>query len=109
MRRLDILVEDHALPLPDLIKLDIQGGEIDALLGAPRCLAHCSAIVSEVALVTYNKGSPLFADVVAWITQQGFFCVDVCEVHRWKHNAIFQMDLLFVKPPIFMQYCSLGY
>jgi hypothetical protein len=109
MRRLDTLVEHYALPLPDLIKLDIQGAEIDALLGAPRCLAHCGAIVTEASLVTYNKGSPLFADVVAWLTQQGLFCVDICEIHRWKHNAIFQMDLLFVKQPIFKRYCALGY
>jgi FkbM family methyltransferase len=109
MARLDTLVHENAVPLPHLIKLDIQGTEIDALAGALGCMAHCNALITEASLVRYNKGAPLFADVVSWITQRGFFCVDICEIHRWKHDCIFQMDLLFVREPIFEKFCSLGF
>jgi FkbM family methyltransferase len=106
--RLDSLVRENQLPLPQLIKFDIQGAEIDAMTGAPQSLADCSALITEVALVTYNKGAPLFGDVVSRIGQSGFFCVDICEVHRWKNDCIFQMDLLFVREPLFRKFCSLG-
>ncbi len=109
LARLDTLVRENALPLPDLVKLDIQGAEIDAMIGAPACLSHCQALITEASLVTYNKGAPLFAEVVTWITQRGFFCVDICEIHRWKRDCIFQMDLLFVREAIFAKFCSLGY
>lgn len=107
--RLDTFVVEHRLPLPQLIKLDIQGGEIDALAGAPTCLGNCNALITEVSLVNYNQGSPLFAEVVSWITRRGFFCVDICEIHRWKQNCIFQMDLLFVREQIFSKFSSLGF
>jgi hypothetical protein len=68
-----------------------------------------SFLITEVSLVNYNKGAPLFADVVSWITERGFFCVDICGYHRWKHDCVFQMDLLFVRAPIFSKYASLGF
>ena len=107
--RLDTLVNQNSIPLPDLIKLDIQGGELDALTGATSCLTHCNALVTEVSLVRYNKGAPLLADVLSWLAQRGLTCVDVCEIHRWKHDCIFQMDLLFVRESLFARFCSLGY
>ena len=107
MARLDTLVRENAIPFPDLIKLDIQGAEIDAMKGAPACLSHCQALITEVSLVTYNRGAPLFSDLVSWVAQRGFFCIDVCELHRYKGDRILQMDLLFVKETIFAKYCSI--
>jgi FkbM family methyltransferase len=107
--RLDTLVREQVLPLPNLMKLDVQGAEIDVLTGAPNCVMSCTALITEVSLVNYNKGAPLFADVVSWITQRGFFCVDICELHRWKHNCIFQIDLLFVREQLFNKFSSLGF
>lgn len=107
--RLDTLVRENALPLPDLIKLDVQGAEIDVLSGATNCLDHCGALITECSLVTYNQGAPLFADVVSWVTSHGFFCIDVCEIHRWKYDCIFQMDLLFVREPMFAKFCAVGF
>ncbi len=109
MIRMDTLVQQNGLPLPDLIKLDIQGAELDALAGATNCLTNCGALITEASLVTYNKTAPLFADVISWITGRGFFCVDICEIHRWKHDCIFQIDLLFVRDTLFKKFCSLGY
>jgi FkbM family methyltransferase len=41
---LDGMVEDLGCPAPDLVKMDIEGGEIDALAGARRLLENGKAI-----------------------------------------------------------------
>ncbi|QWD23675.1 FkbM family methyltransferase [Polynucleobacter paneuropaeus] len=44
---LDIMVEDHNLPLPDLIKLDTQGSELDILEGFTKNLNYVSLLYLE--------------------------------------------------------------
>jgi FkbM family methyltransferase len=69
---LDTLVHMHAWPLPDLIKMDVQGAEWDILKGAPRTLAHVKDLILELQSVEYNKGAPLQQHVVDWLLTQGF-------------------------------------
>lgn len=45
---LDDFVAEHALTHIDVLKLDIQGGEYQALLGAPRTLAMTATVLAEV-------------------------------------------------------------
>jgi hypothetical protein len=95
-RRLDSLVAEHQLPAPDLIKLDVQGAELDVLRGAGRLLEKCTALIAELSLVQANEGAPFAADIMAGIRDLGFNSVDICKVRRsWLGNAV-QMDLLFV-------------
>jgi len=48
MRRLDTLVEEGMLPKPDVVKIDVEGGERDVLVGAEATIrAHTPALVYE--------------------------------------------------------------
>ena len=58
-RTLDSIVAERNLPLPDLIKMDVQGAELDVLKGAANTLAHCKDLILELQKVEYNKGAPL--------------------------------------------------
>src|SRR5436309_3230215 len=49
MTTLDALVKKLAVPWPDLIKLDLQGFELDALRGAKQCLEHAQALLLELS------------------------------------------------------------
>ena len=102
--RLDTLVRRDSLPPPDLIKIDVQGAELDVLAGAAETLRSASALIVEVSLVDYNTGAPLITDVMAAIDREGFKCVDLCEVHRTPENFVMQLDLLFARPALFAQY-----
>ena len=64
-RRLDAVIASHRLPPPDLIKIDVQGAELDVMQGATMALASTSALILETSFVTYNKGAPLIAEVMA--------------------------------------------
>jgi FkbM family methyltransferase len=102
--RLDTVVAREKLPPPDLMKIDVQGAEIDVLAGATATLAAASALIIEVSLVDYNKHAPLMADVVAALDRAGFKCADLCEVHRTEAGFVLQLDLLCVRAPLFAKY-----
>ena len=102
--RLDTVVARETLPAPDLIKIDVQGAELEVLAGAGEALHAAGALIVEVSFVDYNKGGPLAAQVIAEVDRLGFRCADICEVHRSSHNFVLQLDLLFVRPPLFAKY-----
>ena len=104
--RLDSLVRDNALPPADLIKIDVQGAELDVMAGASQTLQAASALIVEVSLIDYNKSAPLITEVMAAIDRAGFRCADLCEVHRTDRGFVLQLDLLFVRPALFAAFCA---
>jgi FkbM family methyltransferase len=104
--RLDSLVASNKLKHADLIKIDVQGAELDVLAGAAEAIKHCEVLIVEMSLLNYNRAAPLFGDVVSAINLLGFKCVDICEVHRIGPDLIFQMDLMFVRPALYEKYYS---
>jgi FkbM family methyltransferase len=105
-RRLDGFIAEHRLPPPDLIKIDVQGAELDVLSGTGAALAGCSALIVEVSLLPYNEGAPLIADVVGGIDRLGFRCVDICEIHRLRDQTVVQLDLLFANAALAQRLAS---
>ena len=85
----------------DLIKIDVQGAELDVIAGAKTALSRCEALIIELSLASYNKDAPLIGETLPAITQLGFRCVDICELHRAPAGNVLQADFLFVKPALF--------
>ena len=93
---LDALLAKLNLPDPDLLKLDLQGAELDCLRGASRCLAAAEAVLLEVSLIELQKGMPLMADVIPFMAQRGFRVYDILSLwHRPLDGALAQGDFLF--------------
>ena len=80
----------------DLIKLDVQGSELDIINGGINTVLNASFLLIEVSLLQYNQGAPLMDNVVEKMIQLGFCIVDIVEYHKFE-NTIFQLDLLFKK------------
>ena len=104
-QRLDTVISANRLPPPDLLKIDVQGSELDVMEGATNALADASALILETSFVTYNRGAPLIADVIAAVDRFGLKCVDVCELHRSSRGVALQIDLLFVRDELFEKLC----
>jgi FkbM family methyltransferase len=70
---------DLAFPAPPsrpcLLKLDVQGGELEVLRGAERLLASVDEVLTEVSFVPLYVGQPLADDVIAFLAERGFVAV----------------------------------
>ena len=72
---LDTIVSINGWPFPDLIKMDVQGAELDILRGATTCLQHCKDLILEAQHVDYNIGAPKIDDVIGYLATLGFTLV----------------------------------
>jgi FkbM family methyltransferase len=69
---LDAIVARKGFPAPDFIKMDVQGAEMDVLLGAQNTLKTVQTLVLELQHVRYNTGAPLRDEVIAYLDTIGF-------------------------------------
>ena len=96
MQRLDDL--QTGLKGPLLLKLDVQGFELQVLRGAQETLKQTEVIIAEVAFLEYNEGAPLITEVIIFLHQHGFVPYDVGDMMRRNEDrALFQCDMIFVR------------
>jgi FkbM family methyltransferase len=69
---LDAVYSKEVVALPDFLKLDTQGSELEILMGADRVIANSVMIEVEVEFLEMYDGQPLFADVFKFMNQAGF-------------------------------------
>ena len=82
-----------------LLKLDIEGHELEALRGAAALLAVVEVIVCEVRFFDINRaGRPLFTDVVAFCAGRGFDLYDVDMLSGRRRDLRLRFgDVIFVR------------
>lgn len=98
IQTLDDLVSGVGLGAPDLIKIDVQGAELDVLCGGPASVASAQMIQLELQMLPINEGAPLFAEVVAQLRAWGFVAYDLFT--PWRRpldGALRSIDALFVR------------
>ncbi len=83
----------------NLIKLDVQGSELDIINGLGNKLNYFKVIIMEVSVRQYNSGSPLFSDVVSFMDKRNYTLYDICDNKRLgEYNSkLIQLDCVFVK------------
>jgi FkbM family methyltransferase len=82
----------------ELLKLDVQGAELDVIRGLGARLLTVEVILIELSLVEYNKGGPLIATVLSELDKLGFVLYDIVDEHRHWGGGLLQIDGLFVRP-----------
>lgn len=93
---LDTYIKEKNISLPDIIKLDIQGYELEALKGAKEAMKHAKYVFIEVSLEEFYVGQPLFHDVVAFMATHNFYATALKkETHVGQR--LYQTDILFEK------------
>lgn len=96
--RVDDLIKERNLPGPYLLKVDVQGAELDVLDGASGILDDTQLILLEVSMYQFMKGAPQFYDVIEYMKQHGFAAYDIYGGSvRPLDGALGQVDIAFVK------------
>jgi len=73
---LDKVVKERGFPLPDFIKIDVQGSEMDILKGGLETVKHATRLIVELQHMEYNEGAMQASESVPIIEGMGFRCVD---------------------------------
>jgi FkbM family methyltransferase len=82
----------------DLIKIDVQGSELDIIKGGLNIVKNAKGIILEVSLTEYNEGSPLKNEVIKFMDEIGFYPAETIGYngHPETHEQI-QEDILFLR------------
>ncbi len=95
---LDDMVAAASLAGPFVLKVDVEGGELDVLAGAGRTLEQTEAVILETSLFALVPGAPQVGEVVGWMRDAGWALYDVHGGHlRPLDGALAQLDLTFVR------------
>ena len=81
----------------ELIKLDVQGAELDVLRGGEALVRRASFVLLELPFMgQYNEGAPNFLQCLAYMDGLGFIPYDMPETHR-EGGILIQIDVMFVR------------
>jgi len=91
-------LDSFDIPLPDVIKIDTQGSELDILRGCDDILKNCQTIYCEIPAPkkTYNQGAPSYKDYIDFFTQAGFKN-QILEKEKFARGELVQYDMIFKK------------
>jgi FkbM family methyltransferase len=93
--RLDTLLAEALLPGPVLLKLDLQGYELEALRGATRTLQRVDHVLLEVGFDEAYEGEASFDALYDHLRQSGFRLLRPVDALRGPSGDVVQMDVLF--------------
>lgn len=80
----------------DLIKIDVQGSELDVLRGGRKTVESARGIILELSLIEYNKNSSLHEEVIEYMESINYQPVEYLYTHYDGSGNIFQLDVLFL-------------
>jgi len=96
---------------PDIIKIDVQGGELRIFEGAHESLDnYVNAVISEVSFIEAYCNQPMFSDIELFLRKKGFSFIGFLELNSRSSNKnylnknkylfkerLFWGDALFIK------------
>lgn len=85
-RTMDSILSENCLELPDFIKLDTQGTELEILKNSPKSLSNCLLIESEIEIIEMYDGQPLIGDFLTFMDNNGFDIIYINRVFQ-NHNS----------------------
>lgn len=100
-RTVQVVTLDEAadgMPGPYLVKVDVEGGELDALGGAACTLARTELVIAEASLFEFIPGQPLVHELMGFLADRNFVLYDLYDVHtRPLDQALARIDLVFAR------------
>jgi FkbM family methyltransferase len=98
MVRLDELLRNYEWSDSALLKIDVEGFELDVIEGCSEILDRFEAIILETRFFKYADGMAEFHEVIARMSALGYVVYDLLDgFYRPQDNVLDLIDILFVK------------
>lgn len=94
MSTLDEQLMHEEIPSRSILKIDVQGGELDVLRGGDSVLRRFGYVLVEVSFVELYAAQPLAGEVIQFLSERGFILDRVLSL-SFARNAPVQADVLF--------------
>jgi len=88
---LETVVKKNNYLFPDLIKMDVQGSELDILRGGMNVINNAKYLIIELQDVEYNRGAPLANTTIDFLNKSGWEIVE----EKFSNNGP-DADYLFI-------------
>jgi len=82
MRRIDKYCEERNIAKIDLIKMDLQGYELEALKGCGDFLSKIEVIYAEVNFIKIYENQPVFSEIDVFLSSKGFRLYNIYNMGR---------------------------
>lgn len=92
VRRLDSLIDEPQLAGLCLLKVDVQGYELEVLKGSGSLLRRFDAILVELSFSELYDGQALASEVTSWLAERGFELRGVANVTESQADFLFRQD-----------------
>ena len=90
-------LDESDIVKPALLKLDVQGYELEALRGCSSLLRCFDYIYCECSFIPLYEGQALADEVIAWLRKSGFVLRGVYNMSYDKKGKAVQADFMFEK------------
>lgn len=98
-KKLDTIVCERGIQGTILLKIDVEGAEVDVLKGATEVLKKCEIIIVEswITVMGRDKTPSDFASLVSVMKQNGFVVFDIFGGHAYDTGILKMVDLVFIR------------
>lgn len=98
IKSLDYLVDSKLVELPNLVKMDIQGFELEALQGSSKLFGYTDIFILETSFYRYNSPShPIANEIIDFMWKNDYVLYDFAGFSRRPlDGALGQCDMVFV-------------
>ncbi len=98
LARLDRVLSPAEMPRPCLLKIDVQGHELEVLRGCGALLDQIDHVLVECSYVELYKDQALGDQLAAHLTDRGFVQAGISHMSHGSDGTLLQADLLFSRP-----------
>lgn len=94
---LSSVLKDHKINSPSLLKIDVQGYELEVLKGCISFMSKFDSIYCECSYMPLYDGQPLATEIINFLNSFGYILDGVYNTSYTKGGKAIQSDILFKK------------
>jgi FkbM family methyltransferase len=103
VKRFDSVFSAKEMLRPCVLKIDVQGAELNVLKGVGELIKNIDLMIVETRLINTQVGTAHLFDVLDYLRSYGFTVYDVCGMSRRPlDNALTEIDVVFCPSDSFL-------